>query len=355
MSVTDIDSPMSKSGGSIKYGGSSMKTEVVLWIGSIAGLIVSVMSALNICNSACSEAALYTFLGLEIGWFGVLFFSAFIGALALRSRFALAEKVFTLLVWAAAGAEIRFIWLQKYIIGKWCPLCLTIAALVYIMAIVLLLNEWYKTRTRRATMKVYIKFLATLMLAAILGLSGSILGVKKSAEAAELNLFLGKTDSSTVVYVVSDWFCPACRRTEPAIVKMIPEIAAVAKVGFVDIPVHPETSNFTPYNTQFLVHEKGKYIELRGALNRLALKTKTPSPEDVQKAVAPFGVKLHTMNYADIASGMSWNENIFHTYDIKATPTVVIMNEKTHKHVNLVGEKEITSQSVLKAMKDVEK
>jgi len=93
---------------------------------------------------------------------------------------------------------------------------------------------------------------------------------------------------------LSDWFCPACRRTEPAIVQLaivqlFPKIAAIAKVGFVDIPVHPETSNFTPYNTQFLVHEKGKYLELRGALNKLALKTKTPSPEDVQKVGCPLG------------------------------------------------------------------
>ena len=57
--------------------------------------------------------------------------------------------------------------------------------------------------------------------------------------------------------------------------------------------------------------------------------------------VAPYGVKLRTMNYADIASGMNWNETINRTFDIKATPTVVVSNTKTGKHLNLVGREDI--------------
>ena len=332
-----------------------MLAKIVLWLGTIAGLVFSVMSALNICTSACSEAALYTIFGLNFGWFGAVFFSVLIGALAIRSRFVWAEKLIVLFVCAAAGAELRFIWLQKYVIGSWCPLCLAIATAIYLMIIVLLLKEWHKMRTRRTNMKAYIKFMTAGMLAVVFGLSGAVLGVKKEAKAAELNMFLGKTGSHTVVYFVSDWFCPACRRTEPAIAAMYPKVAAIAKVSFVDIPVHPETTNFTPYNTQFLVYEKGKYIQLRGALTELARNTKTPSPEDIQKAINPYGVKLHNMNYADIASGMEWNENIYRTFEIKATPTVVVSNAKTGKHVNLVGEKEISYRAILKAIADVDK
>lgn len=332
-----------------------MAAVVVLWLGAIAGLVLSVMSAFNICTSACSEVALYTIFGLNFGWFGVVFFSVLIGTLALQHRFVWAEMLIILFVCAAAGAELRFIWLQKYEIGRWCPLCLSIAAAIYLMAIVLLLNKWYKMRSRRTTMKTYMKSIITVMLAVVFGLSGAVLGVKKVAEAAELNMFLGKTDSHTVVYFISDWFCPACRRTEPAIAKMYPKIAAIAKVGFVDIPVHPETTNFTPYNTQFLLYEKGKYIQLRGALAELAKKTKTPSPEEVQKSIAPYGVKLRSMNFADIEAGMNWNENINKTYEIKATPTVVVMNEKTRKHVNLEGREDINYETIIKAIAEVEK
>lgn len=332
-----------------------MAAETIMWLAAIAGLGLSVMSALNICNSACSEAALYKIFSLNLGWFGVVYFSALMGALFLQHRFVRMRMFVILLVCSAASAELRFIWLQKYVIGRWCPLCLSIAATVYLMAIVALLNERHKIRSRRINMRASVKYVITVMVGVVLGLSGAFLGVKKEAEAAELNMYLGKTDSHTVVYFVSDWFCPACRRSEPAVEKMYPKIAAIAKVGFVDIPVHPETSNFTPYNTQFLVYEKGKYIQLRWALSDLAKRTKTPAPEDVQKAIAPYGVKLRSMNYADIASGMNWNEKIFRTYEIKATPTVVVANEKTGKHINLVGENEISYEAIIKAIAETGK
>ena len=355
MRITNIDFPRSALPESVKLGHFPLNATGVLWLGAIAGLILSVMSALNICNSACSEVALYTIFGLNLGWFGVIYFSVLIGALAIRSSFPRVEKLNILFVCAAAGAELRFIWLQKYVIGNWCPLCLSIAAVIYVMAIALMLNGWYKLHSRRTDMKAFIKSITTVMLAVVLGLSGAFLAIKKEATAAELNMFLGQASSSTVVYFVSDWFCPACRRAEPAIAKMYPKIAEIAKVGFVDIPVHPETSNFTPYNTEFLVYEKGKYIQLREALSELAKKTKTPSPEDVQKAIAPLGVKLRSMNYADIAAGMNWNEHIYRTYEIKATPTVVVSNAKTGKHVNLEGREDITYEAIIKAIAETGK
>ena len=333
----------------------SKTAAVVLLLGAVAGLVLSVMSALNICTSACSEASLFTIFGLNFGWFGVMFFGLLIGALALRKRFAWMDTIIILLVCAAAGAELHFIWLQKFVIGKWCPLCLTIAAVIYLMTITMLLTEWRKLPSRREPMKDHIKLVTTVALALGFGLAGAILGVHKEAEAAELNLFLGKSDSPVIVYVVSDWFCPACRRTEPTIAEMFPKLASIAKVGFVDIPVHPETTNFTPYNLEFLMYEKAKYIQLRKALYDLARETKTPTPEEVQEAVAPLGVSRHQMNYADIASGMSWNEKIFRTYKIEATPTVVVTNTKTGKHVNLVGREDITLPAIRKAIAEVGK
>lgn len=328
---------------------------VILCLTSIAGLVLSVMSALNICNSACSEASQYTIFGLDFGWFGVLYFSLLLTILALQHRFTWAGHILSLFIFAAAGAELRFVWLQKYVIGRWCPLCLSIAAIIYVMAFVALLNRRSMLLSRSNTMKEYVKRITVTLFVLAIGLIGAVLGVRKEAGAAELNMFLGKSDSPTVVYFVSDWFCPACRRTEPAIEKMYPKIAEITKVSFIDIPVHPETTNFTPYNTEFLVYEKGKYMQLRGALNELAKRTKTPSPEDVLKAITTYGVKLHSMNYADIASGMKWNENIYRTYEIKATPTVVVANEKTRKHVNLVGEKEISYEAIIKAIAETGK
>ncbi len=94
--------------------------------------------------------------------------------------------------------------------------------------------------------------------AVLMGLGGSIMGVKKEADAAELDMFLGKTSSPTTVYFVSDWFCPICRKIEPAIEKMYPELAKSVRISFIDLPIHKETLNFTPYNLQFISFEKSK-------------------------------------------------------------------------------------------------
>ena len=331
----------------------SRLSSAIVWLASVSGLVLSVMSALNICNSACTDASHYRIFGLDFGWFGVIYFSALMGVLSLRQRFTWAGPVGDFFIFAAAGAELRFLWLQKYVIGRWCPLCLSIAATIYVMALVVLVSRWAAMGSRRKDVRTFVRKAAFMTVALVVGLTGALVGVRKNAEAVELNMFLGRENSSTVVYFVTDWFCPACRRTEPEIASIFKSIAGSVKVGFVDIPVHPETSNFTPYNTQFLVYEKGKYLQLRQALNELAKETKTPSADDVQRAVAPYGVKLRTMNYADIAAGMNWNESIFRTYEIRATPTVVVANAKTGKHVTLVGEKEISYQGVLKAISDV--
>ena len=87
MRVADIYFPKFELQESIKPDHFPLTAEIILWLGAIAGLVFSVMSALNICTSACSEAALYTIFGLNFGWFGVAFFSVLIGMLALLHRF----------------------------------------------------------------------------------------------------------------------------------------------------------------------------------------------------------------------------------------------------------------------------
>lgn len=197
-------------------------------------------------------------------------------------------------------------------------------------------------------------FLIVFVIAAI-GLAGAFFGVKKESEAAELDPFLGKTKSSTIVYFVSDWFCPGCRKIEPSIEKMFPDIARIAKVGFVDFPIHRETSNFTPFNLQFLFFEKAKYIPLRKALGELALKTKNPTPEQVQAAIAPLGVKLRQLDMADILYGTQANLSVYRGFNLNSTPSVVVTSTKTKKTKILVGDNQISEQAVKAAIAEVEK
>ena len=75
----------------------------------------------------------------------------------------------------------------------------------------------------------------------------------------------------------------------------------------------------------------------------------------MQAAIAPYGVKLRSINYADIAAGINWYGEINRKFEIKATPTAVVFNTKTGRHVNLVGREDITFERIVKAMVEVGK
>jgi len=323
---------------------------VIIFLAIAAGFSLSVMSAMNICTEACHEAARYRIFVLDLGWFGILFFSALFLAFILRNRLPWGKWICPLLLFSAAGAETHFIWLQKYVIGHWCPLCLGIAAAVYCAVFMLFVENISAPRAKGVYMKRFLKQALVLTAFFTVGLSMAVIGVHKEAESATIDPYLGKTDSSVTVYFVSDWFCPGCRKAEPEIERMYPAVAKLARVAFIDYPIHPETANFTPYNLQFLVYEKGKYPKLRHALSELALKTKTPSPEEVQSAIAPIGVKLRQINYADTLYVSQLNLTTYRGYGVTLTPTVVVANTRNKRHKLLEGADQISPQTVKNAI-----
>ena len=195
------------------------------------------------------------------------------------------------------------------------------------------------------------------LLALTVGLGISTLGLKKpDAYAADLTpamLAFGPADSSTEVYVVSDWFCPACRVAEPEILKGARLAMKQAKVVFVDYPIHRETLNYIPYNLSFMAREKEKYLQIREALADLSRKSKEPSPEDVQTAVAPIGVKYVPLSFADVLSGTQYQMSIVQKYKIQGTPQVVVTDARTGRTKLLNGSKEITSESIVRSIAEV--
>ena len=242
-----------------------MVPHAFMWLGTLAGLGLSVASLLKIC-SACSETANYRIFGMDFGWFGIAYFVLLAAVVALRQRFLWTRWCAALLFFAAAGAETRFVWIQKYEIGQWCPICLLIATAVLAACIGVTWHTFELFTRRRAPMKSKLVFVVLVSVFFISGLGGAIMGVKQQADAAEQDLFLGKTDSPTTVYFVTDWFCPACIKVEPVVERMFRGLAKSVRIGFVDFPIHKETLNFTPYNLQFLKYEKAHYLELRRLL-----------------------------------------------------------------------------------------
>jgi protein-disulfide isomerase len=324
----------------------------IVWLATLAGLGLSIASMLKIC-SACSETANYQVFGFDFGWFGIAYFAMLTIAVAIR-RSSWSGWYAALLFFAAAGAETRFVWIQKYEIGQWCPICLYLATAVFIGCLGVTWQTFNTYTAKGAAMKSKLAFVVFGTVFFVLGLGGAIMGVKEQADAAELDLFLGKTSSPTTVYFVSDWFCPACRKAEPSIEEMFPNLAKSVRVSFVDFPIHKETLNFTPYNLQFLKHEKAQYIKLRRALADLALKTKKPSEAEVQVAVAPLGVKLRTIDNADTLYGLQSNLTVYRGYNVKSTPTVVVTDSRTKKNKLLVGDA-ISEETIKAAIAEVER
>ncbi|WP_240731878.1 thioredoxin domain-containing protein [Geobacter sp. FeAm09] len=326
---------------------------VVLWLALLAGLTLSILSGLKICTALCSETAKYTIFGMDFGWFGCLFFGVLILGAALRRRVPLAGTLLLYGVAGAAGAELRLIWIQKYVIGAWCPVCLGIAAMVATAGLALIYELLVTHTALGGSMKTRCTHIAVMILALLIGLGAAVAGVQKEAEAAGPDIYFGKRQSDTTVYVVSDWFCPVCRKVEPEIEKAFPEIAAAARVAFVDMPIHPDTSNYTPFNLQFIVYNKDKYMRLRHVLDELSRSTKSPTPEQVQAAVAPLGITLRPHNFVEIMNGVKLFESIFRGFGVKATPTVVIDNPRTKKRKLLIGSREITRNAIKEAIAEV--
>jgi len=329
--------------------------DVVLWLALLAGLTLSVLSGLKICTALCSETAKYSIFGMDFGWFGCAFFGLLILLTVARRRFPFAGALLLYGVSAALGSELRLIWIQKYVIGSWCPVCLGIAAMVA-AAFLALLYQLLATKTALGgTMKTRFTHMAVMILALLVGLGAALAGVQKEAEAAGPDIYFGKRQSDTTVYFVSDWFCPVCRKVEPEIEKVFPEIATTARVAFVDMPIHPETSNITPYNLQFMVNNKDKYMRLRHVLDELSRTTTSPTPEQVQSAVAPLGITLRPQNFVELMNGVKLFESIFRGFGVKATPTVVVDNPKTKKRKLLIGSHEISRNAIKEAIAEVER
>ena len=280
-----------------------------------------------------------------------------------RNRFRFSGLLVPVLLSGALGSEIVLLWIQKYAIGRWCLLCVGIALSVVTACVLIALERLpgVAVRIRGGERNLEMKRLAgktaLILFAFLAGLGVTATGLKKpDAVAAGLpvaSFVFGDTGSSSEVYVVTDWFCPACRAAEPEILKGVRIAMRKTKVIFVDYPIHPETFNFIPYNMSFIVREKAKYFEIREAMAALARKTKEPTPEDVQAAVSPLGVKFVPLNYVDVMAGMQYFSTLVKKFKVPGTPSVVVLDSRTGKTKTLYGSAEITSDNILKTVAEV--
>ena len=325
------------------------------WFLLLSGLILSLLSATDLCSfGGCTEAHSYRFYGVRLPILGCSYFVVLTGLVAARPQ--LAQFLADCMLAAGIGAELVFIHLQKNVIGAWCPLCLGIAAVILLLILIRLSNLLPLSR-RNTSMPGKLVFGKPLLLLTVAALSFVLtLGgmSQPQALASDLNITLGKQNSKVEVYVFSDWFCPSCIKAEPAIEAAFPTISRKARVTFVDKAIHAEAMNFVPFHLSFAAKEKEKYLELRRALFALAKRTKTPTNEDVRTAISPLRVTYQQLSFLDVTQTMARFQALSDKFKVKGTPTVIITNSSTQKTRTLYGAYEITTEALIKAVKELE-
>jgi len=331
---------------------------VVIWAALAAAFVLSVFLAVGLCTEACKATYNWTIFRMKFPLLGIGFFALCLMLYSFRDR-PVIRGLFPAVIAGAWGAEATFLYVQHSIIERWCPMCLAVAFCVFVAGVALASGHIAGTRKlfesgRELTLRILPKavFLVAVAFAGA-GISFYGLGNPADSHAQTIPVALGKQDSDIEVYVFTDWFCNACRAAEPDMDKAYPNIAQRAKLLFIDQPIHPESMNYIPFNLSFLVREKEKYLEIRKALSRLALQTKTPTPEDVQKAVAPLGVTYRPLNYSEVNAGIQYFQSVAKAFRVEGTPSIAVYNRKAKTTKLLVGTRDLSYANILMAVSGV--
>lgn len=354
-----------ESGQPIAYG----QRKWLFWIiglALLAGFALSYISWKGLCSQACAEGHKYLMYGMTFEIFGFIFFIGALIAHFLSLKYSLLSMLTAWMVVGALGAEVEFIYLQKYQIGHWCPVCLAIAGCIAVAATAIFIGyiREFKTSWEKEEKDQIMKHLLKGLLGTfvfIFGFLFAFFGVAKldKLQAAENNIkqsiAFGDARSPVEVYIFTDWACPACRSIESRLEEMAPSIMKKAKVTFVDFDVHPETLNFIPYNLSFMVHNKPHYLKIRRALTDLSIQTDSPSEHQIEAMANSVGAKYQQLNYADVALGIKYYKHLINQFKIEGTPTVAIINRETKKGKKLSGTGEITEEKVMKAIDSLTK
>jgi uncharacterized membrane protein len=153
---------------------------ILLWISVSTGWLVSTFSVIQeMCMvSACRDTAGFTIFGINMGWFGIAYFSVILIVMSLRKKDSRMEWLLSAMVFAGIGAELRLLWIQKYVIEGWCPLCVTICCALFCAAILLTVEKLQGKGSGAGSAKKLIGWLGLVVAMFVTGLAIAFVGVK---------------------------------------------------------------------------------------------------------------------------------------------------------------------------------
>jgi len=94
-----------------------------------AAFLFSIVSYIGICTEACRQGFTYHLFGVHFETIGILLFGV-ASVATLLQRFELFALLANLIILGSLGGEVMLVYVQKYWIKHWCPVCLSIAASV---------------------------------------------------------------------------------------------------------------------------------------------------------------------------------------------------------------------------------
>lgn len=346
---------------------SSRKGSKALYVSILALCLASALayvSWLGICTEACAKSHSYRLYGFTFEMIGMVYFPTLLLSLLLSLQYRFLHLVTGLMMASGIGAELFFMYVQKYKIGTWCPLCLSIAAMLLIAATAFYIDYYRESKFQPIFKGVSMNRLfsgSIHSLAVIIGFAFAVAGLGQFSElraeedAIKMNIAFGNQASPIDVFVFTDWICPACASLEPTFEAMTPKVSKIARLTFVDDPVHEATLNYTPYNLAFMVNNKPQYFKLRTGMHELANDIKAPNDNDISTMAAKYGVQLHELNYGAVSMGVKYFDHLIKKFDIEGTPTVIVYNRNTKKSKKLEGRPQIDEEKILKAIESLSK
>jgi len=222
------------------------KLQIIAALLVATGLLLAILSATDLCSfNGCNDAHQYRLFGIPLSLVGTLYFCILGASMLLSARFSVFSRLEQLILASGAGSELMMIHLQKNVIQAWCPLCLGIAVVVFLLCIVAISRTVIESReVNKMTKGKLLSRFMLLLIAAVVGFTISFVGIRKP-EAAGIDPSLGKQNSKIEVYIFSDWLCPICLKVEPELEKTLPQLGKMAKIFFIDKPVHQESMNLS--------------------------------------------------------------------------------------------------------------
>jgi hypothetical protein len=151
-----------------------------VWLCFAVAWAVSVFTVIEeFCMvKACRDTAAFTVFGMNMGIFGIIYFSVLLTLRWNIQRSPWIERIMFAAVFAGFGAELRLLWIQKFIIGAWCPLCVTICIALVSGALVMMVEKFREPAVNDSPSAFTREWLPIAVIMAVVGFFVALAGVR---------------------------------------------------------------------------------------------------------------------------------------------------------------------------------